>query len=45
MLLSKKASEAHKVKAFLEKAFELERLERLSAQLRSFLYTCNLFWN
>ena len=37
MLLSKKASEAHKVKAFLEKAFELERLE-------SCLRSCVVFY-
>ncbi len=41
-LLSKDASEAQKVKALFGKAFELDRLERLSAQL-SLLYTLQIF--
>ena len=42
VLLSNEASEAQKVKALLGKAFELDRLERLSAQL-SLLYTLQIF--
>ena len=42
VLLSSEASEAQKVKALLGKAFELDRLERLSAQL-SLLYTLQIF--
>src|SRR3989304_8421026 len=42
ILLSKDASEAQKVKALFGKAFELDRLERLSAQL-SLLYTLQIF--
>ena len=42
MLLSSEASEAQKVKALLGKAFELDRLEQLSAQL-SLLYTLQIF--
>ncbi len=41
-LLSKDASEAQKVKALFGKAFELDRMERLSAQL-SLLYTLQIF--
>ena len=41
-LLSKDATEAQKVKALFGKAFELDRLERLSAQL-SLLYTLQIF--
>ena len=41
-LLSKDASEAAKVKAMFGKALELDRLERLSAQL-SLLYTLQIF--
>ena len=41
-LLSKDASEAQKVKALFGKAFELDRLERLAAQL-SLLYTLQIF--
>jgi len=41
-LLSKEASEAQKVKALIGKTFELDRLERLSAQL-SLLYTLQIF--
>ena len=41
-LLSKDASEAQKVKALFGKAFELDRLEQLSAQL-SLLYTLQIF--
>ncbi|HEX9262639.1 MAG TPA: hypothetical protein VF893_08960 [Candidatus Bathyarchaeia archaeon] len=41
-ILSKDASEAQKVKALFGKAFELDRLERLSAQL-SLLYTLQIF--
>jgi hypothetical protein len=41
-LLSKDASETQKVKALFGKAFELDRLERLSAQL-SLLYTLQIF--
>ncbi len=42
VLLSSEASEAQKVKALFGKAFELDRLERLSAQL-SLLYTLQIF--
>jgi hypothetical protein len=42
VLLSKEASEAQKVKALIGKTFELDRLERLSAQL-SLLYTLQIF--
>ena len=42
ILLSKEASEAQKVKALIGKTFELDRLERLSAQL-SLLYTLQIF--
>ena len=42
VLLSNEASEAQKVKALFGKAFELDRLERLSAQL-SLLYTLQIF--
>src|SRR3972149_10599510 len=42
ILLSKEASEAQKVKALFGKAFELDRLERLSAQL-TLLYTLQIF--
>ena len=41
ILLSKEASEAQKVKALIGKTFELDRLERLSAQL-SLLYTLQI---
>jgi hypothetical protein len=41
-LLLKEASEAQKVRALIGKAFELERLERLSSQL-SLLYTLQIF--
>ena len=41
-LLSKDTSEAQKVKALFGKAFELDRLEQLSAQL-SLLYTLQIF--
>jgi hypothetical protein len=41
-LMSNEASEAQKVKALFGKAFELDRLERLSAQL-SLLYTLQIF--
>lgn len=41
-LLSKDASEVQKVKAMFGKAFELDRLEQLSAQL-SLLYTLQIF--
>jgi hypothetical protein len=41
-LLSGDASEAQKVKALFGKALELDRLERLSAQL-SLLYTLQIF--
>ena len=44
VLLSNEASEAQKVKALLGKAFELDRLERLPAQV-GLLYTRSLFWN
>jgi hypothetical protein len=40
--MSKEASEAQKVRALLGKAFELDRLERLSSQL-SLLYTLQIF--
>jgi hypothetical protein len=42
ILLSKDASEAQKAKAIVGKALELDRLERLSAQL-SLLYTLQIF--
>jgi len=42
ILLSKEASEAQKVRALIGKGFELDRLERLSAQL-SLLYTLQIF--
>ena len=42
ILRSKEASEAQKVKALIGKTFELDRLERLSAQL-SLLYTLQIF--
>jgi len=42
ILISKDASEAQKVKALFRKAFELDQLERLSAQL-SLLYTLQIF--
>ena len=42
ILLSDEASEVQKVKALFGKAFELDRLERLSAQL-SLLYTLQIF--
>ena len=42
VLLSKEASEAQKVRALIGKAFELDRLERLSSQL-SLLYTLQIF--
>ena len=42
VLLSKDASEAQKVRALIGKAFELDRLERLSSQL-SLLYTLQIF--
>ena len=42
ILLSKDATEAQKVKSLVGKAFELDRLERLSAQL-SLLYTLQIF--
>ena len=42
ILLSKEVSEAQKVKALIGKTFELDRLERLSAQL-SLLYTLQIF--
>lgn len=42
ILLSKDASEAQKAKALVGKALELDRLERLSAQL-SLLYTLQIF--
>jgi archaellum component FlaC len=41
-LQSKEASEAQKVKAFIGRALELDRLERLSAQL-SLLYVLQIF--
>ncbi len=42
IILSNEVSEAQKVKALFGKAFELDRLERLSAQL-SLLYTLQIF--
>ena len=42
ILASKDASEAQKIKAQIGKALELDRLERLSAQL-SILYTLQIF--
>src|SRR3990172_561218 len=42
ILMSNEASEVQKVKALFGKAFELDRLERLSAQL-SLLYTLQIF--
>ena len=42
VLRSKKASEAQKVRALIGKAFELDRLERLSSHL-SLLYTLQIF--
>ncbi len=42
VLVSKEASEAQKVRALVGKAFELDRLERLSSQL-SLLYTLQIF--
>jgi hypothetical protein len=42
VLLSSETSEAQKVKAMFGKAFELDRLERLSAQL-SLLYMLQIF--
>jgi hypothetical protein len=42
ILLSKEASEPQKVKALMGKTFELDRLERLSAQL-SLLYILQIF--
>jgi hypothetical protein len=42
VLMSKEASEAQKVRALVGKAFELDRLERLSSQL-SLLYTLQIF--
>ncbi len=42
VMLSKEASEAQKVRALVGKAFELDRLERLSSQL-SLLYTLQIF--
>jgi hypothetical protein len=42
VLLSSEASEAQKVKAMFGKAFELDRLERMSAQL-SLLYMLQIF--
>jgi len=42
VLSSKKASEAQKVRALIGKAFELDRLERLSSHL-SLLYTLQIF--
>jgi hypothetical protein len=42
ILQSKEASEAQKVRALIGKAFELDRLERLSSQL-SLLYTLQIF--
>ena len=41
-LLSSETSEVQKVKAMLGRAFELDRMERLSAQL-SLLYTLQIF--
>jgi hypothetical protein len=42
ILQSKKASEEQKIKAFIGKTLELDRLERLSAQL-SLLYALQIF--
>ena len=42
ILVSKDATEAQKAKALFGKAFELDRLERLAAQL-SLLYTLQIF--
>ena len=42
ILQSKEASEEQKVKAFMGKTLELDRLERLSSQL-SLLYTLQIF--
>jgi hypothetical protein len=42
ILLAKEASEAQKVRALIAKAFDLDRLERLSSQL-SLLYTLQIF--
>lgn len=42
LMLSKEASEAQKVKALFGKAFELDRLDRLSGQL-SLLYVLQMF--
>ena len=42
ILMSKEASEAQKVRALIGKGFELDHLERLSAQL-SLLYTLQIF--
>ena len=42
VLMSKEASEAQKMRAFMGKTLELDRLERLSSQL-SLLYTLQIF--
>ena len=42
ILQSKKASELQKIRAFIGKALELDRLERMSAQL-SLLYALQIF--
>jgi len=42
ILMSKETSEAQKTRALIAKAFELDRLERLSSQL-SLLYTLQIF--
>lgn len=42
ILQSKKASEEQKIRAFIGKTFELDRLERLSSQL-SLLYALQIF--
>lgn len=42
ILLSKSASEDQKIKAFMGRAFEFDRLERLSSQL-SLLYMLQIF--
>jgi hypothetical protein len=42
LLQSKEASEEQKIKAFMGKTFELDRLERLSSQL-SLLYALQIF--
>ena len=42
ILLSKDATEEQKIKTFIGRALELERLERLSSQL-SLLYTLQIF--